>query len=431
MRNGYITQENVTDEIGANVPKNKNNKKHIIQFFIWLVILLFVYYQVYELVMYTLGKKDKSVMWLYNGINKVVTTIIPHVAKETTEQYSVKLAALGDIYTSTNIMKGVKSGSTYNFEDPFTQAKDILSKYDVVLASLNTPVAGSSLGYSTKTVYNAPDDLLTAIKSLNISILASAGNHINDKGETGINATIKNIESTGLTQVGLGVNSERAKPYVIDKNNIKIGVLSYMTTSKVKVAKGKDYLINILTEDNVKADMAYLKNQKVDFVICYLNVPNEDATLVDAEQKNDTDLLLDNGVNVVLGTGSKVVQEKMEDMYQLPDQTNNHAYVIYSLGDFLGDMDTDARKESVGADITFTKSVTKDKDGKVIDDKTKSNMTANKPLTFYTKVTSAYKITNYSIDTTIDLYNQDKIDLETKDYTAIKSAQDDLTEILK
>lgn len=430
MRKGYI--DNETEKIDINV-KNKNgkyNKKDIIKFCIWLAVFIFVYYQVYVIASYTIGKRDKSGMWLYNGVNKLVTTIIPK-AKETTEEHTLKLAALGDVYTTSNILKGAKSGATYNFSDSLSQTKEVLSKYDIVLASLNTPVAGSKVGYSTKTVYNAPSELLDAIKNIGISVIATAGNHSMDKGEAGVNTTIEQLQTSGLNQVGLNKSSDRTKPYIIEKNNIKIAVLSYRTTSKVKIGKGKEYLVNELTKDNVKADMEYAKSQNADYIVCYLNIPNEDTTLVDADQKNNVDMLFENGVNVVLGVGSKVVQGKVEDMYELSDGSKNHVYAIYSLGDFIGDMDNDDRKVSIGADITFTKSITKDKKGNVVEDKTKTNMMINTPLSFYTKVSTTYKTTNYPINVTLDAYNQDKLNLDAKDYKAIKATSDSLKEILK
>jgi poly-gamma-glutamate synthesis protein (capsule biosynthesis protein) len=408
----------------VNVTK-KSKKKDIIKFFVWMVICIFVYYQVYVLVQYTLGKKNKENMWLYNGVNKIITKIAPK-AKETTGEYTIKLAALGDIYTSSNILKGAKSGNVYDFSKSFVQTKDVLSKYDVVLASLNTPIGGSSLGYSTKTLYNAPNSLLDMLKSIGVSVVATAGNHLMDKGENAIKATIDELKTSEINQVGLSSSDNRTKPYIVDKNNIKIAVLSYMTTSKVKIANGKEYLINTLTEKNIKDDMEYVNSQNVDYVICYLNIPNEDSTRVNSQQKTDVEMLFNNGVNVVLGTGSKIVQERVEDLYELSTETKNHVYVIYSLGDFMGDMDTDSRKVSMAADITFSKSITKDKKGKVIDEKTKKNMLVNKPLSFYTKVDSNYKITNYPIDITIDAYNQDKIQLDAKDYNAMKSAQENL-----
>jgi hypothetical protein len=185
--------------------------------------------------------------------------------------------------------------------------------------------------------------------------------------------------------------------------------------------KGKEYLVNTLTEDNIKEDMEYVKSQNVDYTICYLNVPNEDNTRVNAQQKNGVELLFENGVNVVLGTGSKIVQEKTEDLYELSDGTKNHVYAIYSLGDFIGEMNTAERKVSVAADITFTKSITKDKDGNVIEEKTKKNMLVNNPLSFYTNVSSSYKTTNYPIDVTIQGYNDSKINLDVEDYEVLKN----------
>jgi len=427
MRNGYTGNE--SEKLDVKVTK-KSDKKNIIKLCIWIAIFIFVYYQIYVLVAYTLGKKDKQNMWLYNGINKIITMIAP-TNKETIEENTLKLAALGDIYTSSNIIKGSKSGTKYDFLDSYVQTKEILSKYDIVLASLNTPVAGSAVGYSTKTVYNAPDELLQQIKSIGITTLATAGNNSMDKGENGIKSTIKAIETAEIKQVGLNLSKDRTKPYIIDKNNIKVAILSYITTSETKVPEGKEYLINTLTEENIKEDMLYVKSQNVDYVISYLNIPNEDASRVNSDQKNSVVMLFENGVNVVLGTGSKIVQENSEELFESSDGTKNHAYAIYCLGDFIGDMDSDDRKVSIAADVTFSKSITKDKNGNVIDKKTKSNMLANNPISFYTKVSSTYTTINYPIDITLEAYNQDKIKLDAKDYKAMKLAQDNLKNTLK
>lgn len=40
--------------------KNKLERKHVIKMVVWLVIAIFTIYQVYSLVMYTLGKKIKK-----------------------------------------------------------------------------------------------------------------------------------------------------------------------------------------------------------------------------------------------------------------------------------------------------------------------------------------------------------------------------------
>ena len=428
MRKGYKEIEN--KNINIKVEKNSSNKNDKIKFFVWLFVLIFVYYQVFVLVSYTLGNEPKGSMWLYNGINKIVTSIAPQ-AKETTEEHKLTIAALGDIYSSTKILNAAKTGGEYNFSESFAITKEILANYDVVLASLNTPIADAKYITSTSAVHNAPKELLTNLKSIGITALATANNHIMDKGETGVKTTIEQLQTIKIDQIGLNSGEEKVKPYIIEKNNIKIAVLSYMTTSNTKIAKGNEYLVNTLTEENIKTDMEYVKGQNVDYVICYLNIPNEDTTMVNGDQKTNVELLFEHGVNIVLGAGSKVVQGKLEDLYELEDGTKNHAYVVYSLGDFYGSMDSDERKVSIGMDITFTKSITKDKEGNVIAEKTKKNMMFNPPLSFYTKVTKDYKVINYPINKTIEEYDGGTIELDSKDYEKIKEAQADIKEILE
>lgn len=428
MRKGY--KEIESKKMNIKVEKNSSNKKDKIKFFVWLLVLMFVYYQVFVLVSYTLGNEPKGSMWLYNGINKIITSIAPQ-SKETTEEYKLNIAALGDVYSSTKILNAAKTGGEYNFSDSFAKTKEFLAKYDVVLASLNTPIADAKYITSTSTVHNAPKELLTALKHIGITTLATANNHMMDKGETGVKTTIEQLQTMEINQIGLNTAEERIKPYIIEKNNIKIAVLSYMTTSNTKIAKGKEYLVNSLTEENIKTDMEYVKDQNVDYVICYLNIPNEDTTMVNGEQKTNVELLFENGVNVILGTGSKVVQGKLEDLYELEDGTKNHAYVVYSLGDFYGSMDSDGRKVSIGMDITFTKSITKDKEGNIVLEKTKKNMMFNPSLSFYTKVTKDYKTTNYPINKTIEEYDNGNLKLDSKDYEKIKEAQDEIKKILE
>ena len=84
-----------------------------------------------------------------------------------------------------------------------------------------------------------------------------------------------------------------------------------------------------------------------DYIIAYLNDPNEDSLLTSGEQKQNVELLFNNGVNVVLGTGSMVVQGQVEDQVQVNDEKTNHIYSIYSLGDFFGIYASDDNRSSV------------------------------------------------------------------------------------
>lgn len=95
---------------------NKITSKNVIWMIIWLLIATFVIYQLYTLVMYTLGKKDKEEMWLYNAVNSVVKSFSGlEKVINTTENYSVKFAGIGDIYFTANNLSASRGNSGYDF----------------------------------------------------------------------------------------------------------------------------------------------------------------------------------------------------------------------------------------------------------------------------------------------------------------------------
>lgn len=409
--------------------KNKLERKHVIKMVVWLVIAIFTIYQVYSLVMYTLGKKDKDKMWLYNSVNSVMNVFFKKADKSTTENYSLKFAGLGDIYLTSSIINSSKSGNTYDFSEGIENVKEKLNNFDVVVASLSTPVADKSLGYSNKSVYNAPNQLLDTLKELNVYAVATATDHAMDKREKGVINTINNLKEASIEQVGINESEERNKPLVISKNEINIGILSYATKSNVKIANGQKYLVNTLNEDDIKSDIEYLNSKNVDYIIAYLNDPNEDSLLTSGEQKQNVELLFNNGVNVVLGTGSMVVQGQVEDQVQVNDEKTNHIYSIYSLGDFFGTYASDDNRSSVIANIEFTKKIKKNKKGEIID--TVVDMKVNTPIFVWTNFSSKNIKTMYIMQDEINNYNAGNSNLTSKEYNELVSANDRLKGLFK
>lgn len=414
MRKGSLESEASKGKKRAK----KVTRKNIIIMLIWLAITIFVVYQLIQLIMYTLGKRDKDKMWLYNTVNNIVGVVASNKSpSDITEEYTVKFAGLGDIYFTTNMIKGAKNDTTYDFTEGTEEISDKLKEYDLVVASLKTPIANSKLGYSTKTVYNAPQSVTELLKALNISALATATNHSLDKNEIGVEDTIANLEEAQIKQVGINAESRKA-PIILNKNNINIGFLSYATSSKVKMSNKNSYLLNVFDEEELKQDIEYLKDNQVDFIVAYLHVPNEDVTMVNSTQKQNTEKLFEAGVDVVLGTGSMVVQESVED--QTSD--NKKIYTIYSLGDFCGSYVTDENCLSVIANIDFSKTIIKDKDGNV--KSTNTSMNINKPTAIWTVVDNTYSKTLYFLDDEIKKYDAGNSTLSSKEYKKMKEANE-------
>ena len=418
MRKGSLETNNKTNK-NVKLKKNQNKvtQKDLIKMFVWLAICIFVISQVFSLVSYTLGKKDKSKMWLYNIVNSITYNFKNKVdSLGQKEEYSVKFAGLGDIYFNANTLKGAKSSSGYNFTSGMETVKEKLKDYDIVVASLNTPIADSSLGLSTKDTYNAPIQLIESLKELNISTVATATSHIFDKSSKGITSTIKNLEENEIKQVGIS-DETRNTPIILTKNNISIGLLSYTTFSQVKLSDKNSYMLNVFDEESLKADIDYLKSNNVDVIVSYLNAPNENNIMVNSEQKKTTEKLFEAGVNVVLGTGSMVVQESTEELTE-----SSHLYAIYSLGDFIGTALNEDNALSIIANIEFKKEITKDKSGNV--KKTKFDIEVGKPIGIWTTLDNKYSRKMYLLKDEITNYNSNKSNISAKEYKKMQKASD-------
>lgn len=420
MRSGSAQNNMKYNDNKYKKNKNEIKAKHVIFMIIWFVIAIFMIYQVYSLAMYTLGKKDRESLWLYNSINKVFKKENELEEIPGAEEHTLKFAGLGDIYETTSMIAASKIGNTYNFNKGTENIKEKLSSFDVVVGSLSTPIADKSLGYTNKTTYNAPKELVETLKDLNITAVATATNHAMDKNEKGIIDTITNLKDSNIDQIGINDSNEKNKPLVISKNEIKIGLLSYATKSNIKLQKGKEYLVNILDEEDVKSDIEYLKSQNVDYIISYLNVPNEDSLITSGDMKQNTELLFNNGVNIVLGTGAMVVQGQVEDEIKLENEKASHVYAIYSLGDFFGKYTNEDNRSCVIANIEFSKQIKKNKKGEIT--KTLTDFKVNTPIFVWTNLSKNNIKSMYIMEDEINKYNSGNSNLTVKEYNELVAA---------
>ncbi|MEG1058592.1 MAG: CapA family protein [Clostridia bacterium] len=439
MRKGNVNSNDKSKKIGSmedklykkNTNKDQNSRlkrplsttKQKVILGIWIIVVIFVIFEIFRLMQYTLGKVDKDKLWLYNGVSKVVGMFVSNKPSETKEEHSLKFAGLGDIYVTTNMLKGSKEGSSYDFTLGTESVKTVLKDFDVVTASLATPVADKGLGYSSNNIYNTPVEILDTIKEMNVSTIATATKHAMDKGEKGITQTLANIKEKGINQVGIGTDT-RSEPVIISKNEINIGVLSYTSKSNVKLSKKQDMLINILDEEELKKDINFLKEKNVDYIVSYLNTAQDTSLMTKGEQKSDVEKLFAAGVNVVLGTGSTVVQEDVQDEIDINNE-KSHVYAIYGLGDFMGTYKSADNQLSIISNIEFTKEITKNKKGEII--KTQKDMKVKAPIALWTEIAKDYSKKIYILDDEIKAYNENKSEFTEKQYKEMLEAQTRIT----
>ena len=103
---------------------------------------------------------------------------------------SVRFSAMGDMLAHDTVNKEAKTASGYDYAKFFTQIKPIYEKSDIVFCNPETSSAGEKFGISGYPVFNAPTEFERDLSSVGCNLINLATNHIGDKGQEAINATL-------------------------------------------------------------------------------------------------------------------------------------------------------------------------------------------------------------------------------------------------
>jgi len=222
----------------------------------------------------------------------------------------VRIVAVGDIMMHMPLVKSAFRQETgeYSFGSIFSEVQPLIKEADVAVANLETTFANDQkfTGYPN---FNSPKKLAADLKNIGFNLLVTANNHSLDYGESGVLRTLNVLSEAGLDAVGTYPDSNAGKPYIIEKKGIKIAVLAYTClTNGHKVPAGKEYLLNIYSPSRVRDDLAKVKDQGADVVICYIHFGNEYVRYPSRSQKEIVGTLQEMGVDIVLGSHPHVVQ---------------------------------------------------------------------------------------------------------------------------
>ena len=103
-----------------------------------------------------------------------------------------------------------------------------LRNTDLNIVNLETTLTNSNHQIFKTFNFKASPDKIRSLTEANITVVNLANNHILDFAEEGLIETLENLNAAGIKYVGAGENEkEAARPVILVKNNISIGVLGY------------------------------------------------------------------------------------------------------------------------------------------------------------------------------------------------------------
>ena len=273
---------------------------------------------------------------------------------------SMQIVMVGDMLMHEKLLQtGKKDTGGYNFDHLFTNVKGIIADADLALVNQETIMGGSAFGYTGYPSFNTPNELIAAEELAGFDVLLFATNHAYDKGAKGVHNCMEYLDSEypNLGYVGINHSEEdRENIFLYEKNGITIAVLNYTYGHNgVTLKKNLSYLINELDEDEVREDIRKAE-EIADFTIVCPHWGTELKHTVDAKQEEWTNLFLEEGVDLVLGTHPHVIQP-----IEWKTHENGHQMLVYySLGNFVNGTDSTGhgvtnRMVGIVADVNIEK----------------------------------------------------------------------------
>jgi poly-gamma-glutamate capsule biosynthesis protein CapA/YwtB (metallophosphatase superfamily) len=237
----------------------------------------------------------------------------------------------GDVMIGRGVDKSItQKGYSY----PWGNVLPVLNSTDINIINLETTLTNSNR--IVEKIFNfkaTPDKVITLLRA-NITLVNLANNHILDFSEEGLKETINVLDEAGIKHVGAGMNAqEAAKPEIIFKNNIRVGVVGFTDnepswkvsgeksgTNYINISKTKDkrYALDIIQRAKERADILVVSihwgyNMQEEPSSSFIHFAHE---------------IIANGADIIHGHSAHIFQAI--EIYQ-------HKLILYDTGDFGDD----------------------------------------------------------------------------------------------
>ena len=239
----------------------------------------------------------------------------------------LSLVMVGDALFHSAVYMDGKTDTGYDFTSILSEMKPIISQYDLAFYNQESILGGEELGLSSYPRFNSPYEVGDAFLDSGFNMVSLANNHTLDRGEEAILNSVSYWKKKGIMFHGSASSfEERNQVRVMEKNGIQYALLSYTDyTNDISVPRGKEYLVNVYNEEQVRKDIEALKDQ-TDVIIVSMHFGEEYSFEVTERQRQIATFLSELGVHIVIGHHPHVVQ---------PVEMIGDTLVIYSLGNFI------------------------------------------------------------------------------------------------
>lgn len=296
---------------------------------------------------------DRQTQEIFNNLNDRINQTNQNISESDS---IIKMSAVGDILCSEEMLEDAYDNekNIYNFSHMFGNVSDYISDADIVMGTMETGIVDDK--YNNK---RAPKEFAQAVKNSGVNLVSIAHNHSLDNGVDGLKETKDNLEKVGFDVVGDKLEDANAIQFKEVKNT-KIAFLTYTCLMDNEMLKTKDELncINMYSEKQATSDIKYAKDNGADYICVLIHWGDAITEKVNEEQKQIANLLVDNGVDMILGSHPSVVQ----DMEVRQNKEGKNVFIAYSIGTYISTLSAEETRTELVLNIELRRS---GKDGTV------------------------------------------------------------------
>ena len=266
----------------------------------------------------------------------------------------IHFAAAGDINVNDTT-------AALDFKQAFQHLLPALSRADLTAVNFEGNLIGAPYGAATQ---SAPQELMNALKACGVDLIQMANSRSITNGLDGLRTTLSAIRAAGMEPLGAWGTEEEARQsggYTIREiNGIKLALVAFTKgMDSMALPHGSEDCVNVLYEDyattyqdvdadGIRAVLSRVEKENPDLTIAMVHWGSEFRDQISDTQEYILEILLENGVDAVIGTHPHYVQA-----LEFDEETG--IFVAYSLGDLLSDGETAGTEYGIILDLEITK----------------------------------------------------------------------------
>ncbi|MCR5775065.1 MAG: CapA family protein, partial [Lachnospiraceae bacterium] len=251
------------------------------------------------------------------------------------DEDSVTLVMIGDVLMHDKVIRsGLRANGSYNYDHLFENVRGKIEAADLAIVNQETILGGEELKITGYPSFNSPYELGDAEVKAGFDVVLHGTNHALDRFSKGVENCLDHWEKEHPEVEVLGIHDsaeDQRELCIKEINGIKLAILNYTyDTNGIQMPKEKPYLVDYLSEKKVRADIARAEKE-ADITIVCPHWGTEYSLEVSKEQEKWTEIFLESGVDLCIGTHPHVI----EPVEVIRDDKGHEMTVYYSLGNFV------------------------------------------------------------------------------------------------